>query len=191
MVGGGAPVVIWHKALGLVAAGTMAKFYWIEAHNMQGQRRDLETRSLTPRIEGVAADGRFSNVCDAGVAVKAGMQGGAFVAETSGNLIAWDPTELNTNGTYRITYRVTRKTFALETWADVPYRLVFPLRSGLVDGLSVSASSLGQVESTAREGDAFSTIGGFLMRYQTYLPDDHGRCAVIIGRRGNPIPSRP
>ena len=180
MVGGGAPVVIWHKTLGLVSAGTMSRFYWIEAHNMQAQRHDLETRSLTPRIESATGEGVFGNLCDAKVTVKAGMSDNAFVSETAGTLTSWNPEHVCTGGTYRITYRVTRDAFSMEAFSDTSYRLVFPMRTAVVDDITCTSSTKLCLEDTARHGDAFSPIGGFLMRYMTFLPDHGGKCAMSI-----------
>ena len=180
MVGGGAPVVIWHKALGLVAAGTMAKFHWIEAHNMQSQRHDLEVRSLAPRIESLADGGRFSNLCDVKVSIKARMDGEAFLSDTTGNLTSCNPESFRTNGTYRISYRVTRESLSMESYSDAPYRLVFPVRTVLADDVNCGASSEIQLEDTARRGDAFSPIGGFLMRYMAILPDKNGMCRITV-----------
>ena len=180
MVGGGAPVVIWHKALGLVSAGTMAKFHWIEAHNMQAQRHDLEVRSLAPRIESVADGGMFSNLCDAKVTVKAGMDGEDFVSATTGSLTSCTPESLRANGTYRIAYRVTRETLSMESYSDAPYRLVFPVRTAVADDIRCMASTGLRIEDTARHGNAFSPIGGFLMRYMTLLPDESGKCVMTI-----------
>ena len=181
MVGGGAPVVIWHKDCGLVAAGTMSKFYWIEAHNMQGQRHDLTERSLAPRIEVPSEHGAFSNLNDARVKVTAHFTDGVFESETTGTLTSWNPGKLLTNGLYRIAYKVTRKSLSIETFADVPYRFVFPVRSVAADGLCEETSANWSLESTARQGAAFSTVGGFLMRYRSISPDDDGRCRVYMG----------
>ena len=180
MVGGGAPVVIWHKALGLVSAGTMAKFHWIEAHNMQAQRHDLEVRSLAPRIESVAEGGMFSNLCDAKVTVKVGMSGNAFVSETAGTLTAWNPEEVRTEGTYRITYRVTREAFTMEAFSDASYRLLFPMRTAVADDIVCESSTELRIEETARHGAVFSPIGGLLMRYGALLPNRAGKCALSI-----------
>ena len=180
MVGGGAPVVIWHKALGLVSAGTMAKFHWIEAHNMQAQRHDLEVRSLTPRIESVVGEDIFSNLCDAKVTVKAGMSGSAFVSETAGTLTSWNPEECRTGGTYRITYRVAREAFTMETCSGAPYRLLFPMRTAVADDIVCESSAELRLEDTARHGAAFSPIGGLLMRYGALLPNRDGKCALSI-----------
>ena len=180
MVGGGVPVVVWHQDRGLIAAGTMAKFYWVEAHNMQGQRRDLVERSLAPRIEVASDSGDFSNLCDANVRVNASFENGEFKSETSGVLTSWRPDELLTNGQYRVVYRISRSSFSIDAFADVPYRFVFPVRKGAVDSLREVASASWNVEPTARGGDAFSTIGGFLMRYRAIPPDRDGRCSVRI-----------
>ena len=180
MVGGGAPVVVWHMDRGLVAAGTMARFYWVEAHNMQGQRHDLVERSLTPRMEVESEQGPFSNICDAGVKVKSRFANGVFVSETDGVLTSWNPEKLQTNGRYRIAYRITRSSFSIDASADVPYSFVFPVRAVAADGLRVSASGSWSVEPTARGGDAFSTIGGFLMRYRTLRPDVGMHCAICV-----------
>jgi len=180
MVGGGAPVLVWHMDRGLIAAGTMAKFYWVEAHNMQGQRRDLFERSLAPRIEVQADNGDFSNLCDAGVRVNACFEDGLFKSETSGALTSWSPDELMTNGRYRIVYRISRSSFSIDAFADVPYRFVFPVRRVAADGMREHLSAEWDVAPTARGGNAFSTIGGLLMQYRLLSPDDEGRCFVRI-----------
>lgn len=183
MVGGGAPVVIWHKDRGLLAAGTMSKFYWMEHHNMQAQRHDLVERSLTPRIDALSERGpSFSNINDAGVKVKSRFSDGVFESETSGTLTCWSPDRLLTNGTYRIVYKVTHSSFSIEAFSDVPYRFVFPIRSAAAEGLHEETSAPWSVEPTARQGNAFSTIGGFLMRYRYIAPDGDGRCRICIGR---------
>lgn len=182
MVGGGAPVVVWHKDRGLLAAGTMSKFYFPEPYNMQAQRHDLVERSLTPRIEAQPGRGApFSNVNDAGVKVKSSFADGVFESETTGTLASWDPSRLLTNGMYRIVYKVTRSSFSIDAFSDVPYRLVFPVRPAAAEGLREDASAPWSVEPTARQGCAFSTIGGFLMRYRHISPDGDGRCRVCIG----------
>ena len=185
MVGGGAPVVVWHRDRGLVAAGTMARFYWIEAHNMQGQLHDLEERSLTPRVEVQSECGAFSNISDAGARVKPRFADGVFECETEGALTSWNPDRLMTNGTYRISYKVSSESFSVEARSDAPYKLVFPVRADAADGLPEEASAQWNVKATARGGNAFSTVGGFLMRYRSIAPDGSGRCRVRIGR---PLP---
>ena len=180
MSGGGAPVVIWHKALGLVSAGAMAKFYFIEPSNMQAQRHDLEVRSLVPRIESVADEGAFSNLCDAKVSVKAGMRGDVFVSETAGRLASWKPGREVAAGTYRITYRVTRDDFSMDAHSDVPYRLVLPVRTAVADRVCLTTSSQPHAVDTARNGDAFSPVGGFLVRYMAFLPDGDGKSAIAV-----------
>jgi len=51
MNGGGSMTLLFHERLGLVCAGTMAKYSAIERENMQVQRGDSQTRCMTPRIE--------------------------------------------------------------------------------------------------------------------------------------------
>lgn len=51
MNGGGSLTLLYHERLGLVCAGTMARYATLEHENMQVQRRDSVTRCLTPRIE--------------------------------------------------------------------------------------------------------------------------------------------
>ena len=186
MSGGGAPVVIWHMSRGLVAAGTMAKFYMIEPHNMQGQRNDLTERSLTPRVEVQTEKTVFSNISDAGVEVTSRYSDGVFVLETFGALTSWNPDKLFTNGIYRISYKVARDSFLIETFSDVPYKFVFPVRKRAMKGIEEKTSSEWIVEPTARGGgDAFSTIGGFLMSYRTISPDVDGRCRVQLISSGD------
>jgi hypothetical protein len=180
MAGGGAPVVVWHENRGLLAAGTMAKFYWIEAHNMQGQRHDLIERSLTPRIEVQAGNDVFSNICDAGVKVKSRFADGVFESETSGVLTSWNPNALQTNGAYRIVYRVSRDSFSIDAFSDVPHKFFFPVRKAAAEGFAEETSSGWTIEDTARGGDAFSTVGGFLMRYRSMPSDAKGRSRIRL-----------
>ena len=103
-----------------------------------------------------------------------------FVSETDGVLTSWNPEKLQTNGRYRIAYRITRSSFSIDASADVPYSFVFPVRAVAADGLRVSASGSWSVEPTARGGDVFSTIGGFLVRYRTLRPDVGMHCAICV-----------
>jgi hypothetical protein len=178
MTGGGAPVVVWHQNRGLIAAGTMAKFYWIEAHNMQGQRHDLIERSLTPRIEADKESGEFSNISDAGVKVVSRFADDVFESETSGVLTSWNPNEIITNGSYKVVYKVTRDAFLINAYSDVPHKFVFPVRKAAMEGVNEKASAEWSIEHTQRGGDAFSTIGGFLMRYRT-IPSDRNGCSRV------------
>ena len=144
-----------------VSAGAMAKFYFIEPSNMQAQRHDLEVRSLVPRIESVADEGAFSNLCDAKVSVKAGMRGDVFVSETAGRLASWKPGREVAH-------------------SDVPYRLVLPVRTAVADRVCLTTSSQPHAVDTARNGDAFSPVGGFLVRYMAFLPDGDGKSAIAV-----------
>jgi hypothetical protein len=128
----------------------------------------------------VADGGMFSNLCDAKVSVKARMDGEAFVSDTTGDLTSCNPESFRTNGTYRISYRVTRESLSMESYSDAPYRLVLPVRTALAADMGYKASAELRIEDTVRHGNAFSPIGGFLMRYMTFLPDDGGKCAVSI-----------
>ena len=108
------------------------------------------------------------------------MFGEDFVSETTGNLTSCDPECVQTDGTYRVAYRVTRESLSMESCSDASYRLVFPVRTAVVDDVCMVSPSKMQIEDTARHGDAFSPIGGFLTRYMMFLPDENGKCLISI-----------
>jgi hypothetical protein len=68
----------------------------------------------------------------------------------------------------------------METYSDASYKLVFPVRAAVADDVVCESSAELRLEDTARHGEAFSPIGGLLMRYGALLPNRDGNCALSI-----------
>lgn len=68
----------------------------------------------------------------------------------------------------------------MEACSRAPCRLLFPVRTAVADDVVCESSAELRLEDTARHGEAFSPIGGLLMRYGALLPNHDGNCTLSI-----------
>lgn len=180
-LGGGSLAFLWHERLGPVVVGTPAKFFPVEAHNMQDQRFDFVERSMTPRLECRTKDGVFSNLPDRDVRISSRMENGTFVYTAEGTLVAADDGKFLTNGTYRIEWRLSADGIDVVASSSVPCEFLFPVTECAADAVSLTGDVRPVPVTTDRGACAFSTVGGFLYRYYRQPP----AMSHAIGLRGD------
>ena len=164
MNGGGSLTLLFHEHLGLVCAGTMAKYSTIERENMQVQRRDSQTRCMTPRIEW--ADSFSSEDADA--------KGVSAVTQTG--------VEYRAEGArFSQRFSFSGDNVAIRASAKGRWRYVLPVLASQSDEVSVSggdstirrrecvvrlvSSKPFHLERTLRGDRAFTPIAGLMTAY--------------------------
>jgi len=173
--GGGSLTLLWHRAAGLVVAGTMLRYSTIERENMQEQRRDRDTRCLMPRIE--SKD--LTNTSDRQAAVSVSNEGSAISYVANGFLS--DDSGVRTARPFSIRYGLDGNRLAVRAQAAGKWRYVFPVVAGPSDAVQVSengveirrsamlirvkSSRTVRMEHTTRGERAFTPVAGLMAAY--------------------------
>ena len=165
MNGGGSLTLLYHERLGLVCAGTMARYSTLEHENMQMQRRDSVTRCMTPRVEWK----NCTSAEDADAVAQVTATGGTAAVVATGRRFR-QRTEISSAG---VRIRAT---------AQGVWRYVFPVVATADDEVSVCGRETvvrrkdgGEIrivsshplhlERTARGDRAFTPVAGLMTAY--------------------------
>lgn len=181
MAGGGSLTLLWHRALGPVLAATMSEYSTVERENMQVQRRDSVTRSMTPRIE----RGKFSSVADPRATAEARMDGDVVRYAARGALTA--DHGASSGVSYELSYALTANTVEISARSAGDWRYVLPVialpeEKVVVNGcqatiyrrggtVRVSSSARIELVRTERGDRAFTPIAGLMTAYLTVIPN--------------------
>jgi hypothetical protein len=121
---GGAISMLYHRAVGPLLAGSMARYRRVEAHNMQPSP-DEEDYPLTPRVDRMVGEREFSTLYDLSANVRAQDQGGAIRFDVEGELC--DSSGARGGGRVAMSYRIAADSTEISVAAPEGSSFALPL----------------------------------------------------------------
>lgn len=192
--GGGSMMLLWNRKMGPILAGTMLRYSTLERENMQEQRLERETLSMTPRI----VAGNLTNVSDWRAEAKARKEDSAVVFEAEGFLSEVDGNR--SERPFAIRYvmddcHVSILAKAAGSWQYVLPVVASPADRIVLDGKCVKVSRPGgvlRIESsvpvslkrTSRGERAFTPIAGLMVAYLALQSSSEGEVRIDLSVEG-------
>ena len=191
MAGGGSLTLLWHRRCGLLLAGTMNSYSPLERENMQVQRYEFPTLSMTPRIE----SGELTSSTDKHADGRAIYENGRVRYAAVGRLSGIESERSSRE--YKMDYTISESGVNIDVSCEGKWRYILPIVAGLEDGVIVEGKTVkirrGAVviavrtdgtpclRRTERGERAFTPIAGLMTAYLEIDPLDKSSLHVEIG----------
>jgi hypothetical protein len=192
---GGALGLLWHHQLGALMCASLASYVPWEPANMQ--KPDGPDFPLTPRVERLEGETRFTNLFDCGATINALEGDNAIVFLMQVRLLKSLPEKFPADEPKcKLEYHFTSDSVKIQAQCAPPYRLVLPLialrneRASQPDPKTLTLARAGgtlRLEAQSPlmvEGGLakriFNPIPGFEAVPVIVTPDAAGRCSVTL-----------
>lgn len=172
---GGTMSLLWHERAGAVLLSSVLEYQMIEPLNMQLTLKKSSHRPLTPRLEKMEGEKRYSFCYDTGAKISVENQDGKLKIASAVRLVSAEQEELPNPVSCRILYTIDTDSVKMEAEVFGPaegVRLVVPV---IADGARISG---GPSLNTPEE--IFFLTGGFCAREFVLTPDESGHVWIRI-----------